>query len=71
MKLAIDCRMIGSGGIGTYLCGLLPYFTQEHECVLLGRPTDLTQYAGQPSVQILDCSIKNFSLKELFAFPAV
>ena len=70
MKLAIDCRMIGSGGIGTYLCGLLPYFTQEHECILLGRPTDLAQYAGHPRVQILDCPIKTFSLQELFAFPA-
>ena len=70
MKLAIDCRMIGSGGIGTYLCGLLPYFTQEHECLLLGRPTDLTQYAGLSSVQILNCPIKTFSLQELFAFPA-
>ena len=69
MKLAIDCRMIGSGGIGTYLCGLLPYFIEEHECILLGRAADLAEYEGRAGVQILDCPIKTFSLQELFAFP--
>ena len=69
MKLAIDCRMIGSGGIGTYLCGLLPYFIEEHECILLGRAADLAEYTGRGGVQVLDCPIKTFSLQELVAFP--
>lgn len=70
MKLAIDCRMIGSGGIGTYLCGLLPYFIEEHQCLLLGRPEDLEEFREKNGVEILDCSIKTFSLKELLNFPA-
>ena len=70
MKLAIDCRMMGSGGIGTYLCGLLPYFTEEHQCLLLGRPKDLEEFKGKNGVEILDCSIETFSLKELFCFPS-
>ena len=29
MKIAIDCRMINSSGIGTYLSGILPYLLKE------------------------------------------
>lgn len=39
MKIAIDCRMIGSGGIGSYISSLLPFFIKEHECLLIGRKT--------------------------------
>lgn len=70
MKLAIDCRMIGSGGIGTYLMGLLPYFTEAHQCLLLGRESDLEEFRGRPGVEVLPCQIKTFSLQELFSFPA-
>ncbi len=69
MKLAIDCRMIGSGGIGAYLCGLLPYFVSEHECLLLGREDDLEEFRGRPGVEILGCHVKTFSLTELLCFP--
>ena len=31
MTLAIDCRMLGSGGIGSYLAALLPFFVKEYE----------------------------------------
>ena len=27
MKIAVDARMLGSGGIGTYIASLLPYFS--------------------------------------------
>lgn len=70
MKLAIDCRMIGSGGIGAYLCGLLPYFVAEHECLLLGRETDLAEFRDRPGVEVLSCDVKTFSLTELLRFPA-
>lgn len=71
MKLAIDCRMIGSGGIGTYLCGLLPYFVENHQCLLLGREADLEEFrGGTSSVEILPCHVEPFSLKELFCFPS-
>lgn len=71
MKLAIDCRMIGSGGIGTYLCGLLPYFVENHQCLLLGREANLEEFCGgTSSVEILPCHVEPFSLKELFCFPS-
>ena len=67
--MAIDCRMIGSGGIGTYLCGLLPYCIEEHECILLGDEAALEEFRGRPQVTILSCTVKTFSLKEMFSFP--
>ena len=71
MKLAIDCRMIGSGGIGTYLCGLLPYFVENHQCLLLGREANLEEFCGgTSSVEILPCHVEPFSSKELFCFPS-
>ncbi len=71
MKLFIDCRMLKSGGIGTYLESLLPYFIKSFECLLLIYPD---QKEGLPacttSCQIIETNIKTFSLKELFLFPA-
>ena len=44
MKIAIDCRMIGSGGIGSYISALLPYFINRYKCVLLGNKKDLEKF---------------------------
>lgn len=67
MRIAIDCRMLGSGGIGTYLESLLPFFLKDDECILLGNEKLLEQYKSDCTV--VNCSIKTFSLKEMFAFP--
>lgn len=69
MKIVIDCRMIGSGGIGSYLLALLPYFIKEHECVLLVDSNKLDKYSNNKNVTLLKCNIKTFSFKELFFFP--
>src|SRR5574344_156897 len=69
MKIAIDCRMIGSGGIGTYISELIPYFLKSHECLLLGRMGDIEQYGSNPNATLCECNIKTFSLKELLFFP--
>lgn len=77
MKIAIDCRMLGSGGIGTYLESLLPFFLKDNECILLGDEKLLEQYDGgissenngSPECTVVSCGIKTFSLKEMFAFP--
>lgn len=67
MKLAIDCRMIGSGGIGSYLTALLPFFLKNHQCLLIGKETDLETYSNE--ARIIECNIPTFSLKEMFSFP--
>lgn len=69
MKIAIDCRMIGSGGIGSYISALLPYFINRYKCVLLGNIKDLEKFENNQNVSIVECNIKTFSLKELFLFP--
>ena len=70
MKIFIDCRMLGSGGIGTYLESLLPYFTASNECVLLIYQNQKNLLPSLSSdIQIIETDIKTFSLKELFLFP--
>ena len=68
MKIAVDCRMIGSGGIGSYISALLPFFTENFECLLFGNSSQLRQYERK-NVEIEDCAVKTFSLKEIFNFP--
>lgn len=69
MKIAIDCRMIGSGGIGTYLESLLPYFLENNQCFLFGKQEDIKKYSKYKNTKIETCDIKTFSIKELFSFP--
>ena len=70
MKIFIDCRMLGSGGIGTYLESLLPYFTNENQTFLLINEKQKPFLAQvQDKAQIITTDIKTFSLKELFFFP--
>lgn len=66
-KLAIDCRMIGSGGIGSYLTALLPFFLKNYECILFGNLDKLKTYSNQ--CKIIECNIPTFSVKELLSFP--
>ena len=68
MKLAIDCRMTNSGGVGSYLNALLPYLTKKNECLLLGNKNELEKFNSEKT-EILNLEEKTFSLKELFAFP--
>lgn len=68
MKIAIDCRMIGSGGIGSYISALLPHFTKNNECLLLGDSKILEKYKDEKT-EIVDLQLKTFSLKEMFMFP--
>ncbi len=84
MKLALDCRMIGSGGIGTYFLSILPYLLRNFECLLFGdeklinenikqiqirNESDNSHKSTFLSFEVLQCSLETFSLKELFFFP--
>lgn len=68
MKIAIDCRMIGSGGIGSYITALLPFFTENHQCLLFGNLKALEKFKNDRT-EIVECTTKTFSFKELLAFP--
>ena len=63
MKLFIDCRMLGSGGIGTYLESILPYLLLNNECTLLCFPSQtqkLTSYTKNQNCNIIEIEIPTF-----------
>ena len=77
MKIAIDCRMSGKSGIGTFLDNIIPFFASSGNSILfLGLPKkkqdELEQQASSESKKLsfLPCDIKNFSIKEMLAFPS-
>lgn len=69
MRLAIDCRMLGSGGIGSYLCGLLPSFLAEHHCLLIADREQCAAFRSHPNAECCECAVPPFSLAELCFFP--
>lgn len=70
MKIAIDCRMYNSSGIGTYIREILPYMVAtENKFLLIGRKSELEEYKNLMNVQIQECDIPIFSPKEVFLFP--
>lgn len=69
MKAVIDCRMLGSGGIGTYLQSVLPFFFKEFECTLILYSKDVQNFDTISNIKIIKCDIKTFSFKELLSFP--
>lgn len=69
MKIAVDIRMLGSGGIGSYLEALLPFFLKNYQCTLIGSREQLSAVKNTDNAVLVECGIKPFSLKELFNFP--
>jgi glycosyltransferase involved in cell wall biosynthesis len=71
MTIAVDCRMIDASGVGVYFRGILPFFLQSgNDLLLLGNETRLSSFTLNASVKIIECNIKPFSFRELFFFPA-
>ena len=69
-RLAIDIRMIGSGGIGSFISELLPHFIAHYEkCLLIGSKNQAQDFLSNPKLEFLECKIKTFSLKEMLFFP--
>jgi glycosyltransferase involved in cell wall biosynthesis len=61
--------MIDASGIGVYLRECLPWFLQSgNNFLLLGNTKQLRFYSSNANVKIIECTIKPFSLKELFFF---
>lgn len=72
MKLAIDCRMSGKSGIGTFFDGILPHLYRSIEnLVLIGFDDEVIEAKKSlfQNARFISCSIKMFSIKELFNFP--
>ncbi len=69
MRIAIDCRMIGSGGIGSYIYEMIPYFLEKNECLLIGTHDQCMDFLRLENVEFCFCDVKPFSFSEMFAFP--
>lgn len=70
LNVAIDCRMIESSGIGTFLNGILPYLLKNKSInyKLFGQPHTLNSFKTENS-EIVPCDIPIFSLREIIGFP--
>lgn len=71
MQIAIDCRLFGSSGIGTFIANIVNYIVSQKDVMflLIGREHDLKRYKQLPNVEILATDIKPFSLREILFFP--
>jgi glycosyltransferase involved in cell wall biosynthesis len=69
LKIAIDCRMTGSGGIGSFINELIPHFLNNNECLLIGTHEQCQDFLRLQNVEFCWCDVKPFSLKEMFSFP--
>ena len=63
MKLAVDCRMIGSGGIGTYFLSILPYLMRNFECILFGDEKIINK-----SLEVI---LRNLRFRLIKSFPVM
>lgn len=70
MKIAIDCRMYKSSGIGTYIREILPYLLEtDNEFLLIGNEEELKKFKYNKKVKICECNIKIFTINEIIKFP--
>ena len=70
MKITIDCRHINSSGIGVYTKECLYFILDSaNDFLLLGNAERLKFAANKSNVEIIHCTVKPFSLSELFVFP--
>lgn len=70
MKIAVDCRMIGSSGIGTFIENIIPYMISQtnNTFVLIGDPARLSVF-DHDRCRIVPCLYPIFSIKEQFKYP--
>lgn len=71
MRIAIDCRLIGFSGIGTFIENVLENIVHStsHSFVLIGNHEILAKYQGLGNCKIVVCNHKPFSLGECFGYP--
>ena len=69
LKLAVDVRMIGSGGIGSYISEIVPYLLKHAECLLIGTHEQCMDFVRMENVEFCFCDVQPFSARELLSFP--
>ena len=71
MKIAIDCRLIGQSGIGTFIENVLIHLVEMpgHCFVLIGNSNVLADYTRKDNCSVIECSYHSFTWQELLLFP--
>ncbi len=70
MKIAIDCRMYFSSGIGTVIQKLVTFLcSSKHKLILLGNRNDLKSCIDCDDITIKDFNEKIYSISEQIKFP--
>lgn len=71
MKLAVDCRLIGTTGIGVFIDNVLENMVRDtnNTFILFGDSKKLEPYISLSNCSIVECNYKSFSLSELLRFP--
>lgn len=71
MKIAIDCRLIGQSGIGTFIENVVHHMVQTPNVtfLLIGSQQVLADYARRPECTVVECTYGSFSWQELLRFP--
>ena len=55
MKIAIDARLIGNSGIGTYIENIVPMLVnrhKQHHYLLIGHESQIGLYRGISNVEL-------------------
>lgn len=70
-RIAIDCRLFGSSGIGTFVENVVRAAVADEDkfFVLIGDAERLRKYADRGNCTVVDCRHRSFSLGEMFRFP--
>jgi glycosyltransferase involved in cell wall biosynthesis len=71
MRIAVDCRLIGQSGIGTFIENVVCHIvdTPDIEFLLIGNKQALSAFGGHNNCKIVECCYGSFNWKELLLFP--
>ncbi len=69
MKIAVDVRMSGKSGIGTFIDEVLPFLIQNTDDTFVLTGTEQHPLYNKPNVKFIKTDVNPFSIKETFFFP--
>ena len=69
MRIAIDCRLVGSTQIGSYISEIVQQLILRHNCLLIGTHAQCMEFVRDENVEFCFCDTEVFSLEEIRGFP--
>ncbi|MEF3279926.1 MAG: glycosyltransferase family 4 protein [Elusimicrobiota bacterium] len=69
MKIVIDCRMIASSGIGSYIVNIVPFIINKFKVYLLGDREKIRKFLSVEDEKIIDFNTNIYTLTEQLLYP--